>query len=69
MKPVSSKLTIVFIAIIIISITAISFVGYIFNNPYLYGWSGGSGMAKNSAVCFILIGIALFILGNKKENN
>ena len=69
MRGPTYKLVLVLSSITVICITLIAFVGYYFNNPYLYGWSGGSGMAKNSGICFILISIALFMIGSKKSNN
>lgn len=47
------------------TIGALTICGYIGGQPTLYTWSGLQGMALNTAVTFVLQGIALYIIGEK----
>ena len=43
----------------------LTIAGYIAGKPGMYTWSGDMGMALNTAIVFVLIGIALYVIGER----
>ena len=47
---------------LIIGISMVAFLGYLFGVPSAYGWSEFQGMAVNTSLGFMLLGFAMFII-------
>ena len=54
-----------FISLIISGIGGLTIAGYVSNNPKLYAWSGAIPMALNSAICFVLVGMSIFLISRR----
>lgn len=68
----SKQLTFQLIQIISLAtsgIGALTLAGYLAGSPFLYAWSGIIPMAINTAVCFVLQGICLFLLARRSYYN
>jgi len=47
---------------------SMALLGHIFDLPVLYSWNAGTGMALPTALSFVALGIATFILAFRYEN-
>lgn len=49
--------------IITIMISGLSLAGHALSNAHFYQWNAGIGMALNTSLCLLTIGLALLIIG------
>jgi hypothetical protein len=56
------------LGIAVVGISALSICGYLAGNPELYTWKLSFGMPLNSSIAFILIGIAVYLIGRDIES-
>lgn len=55
------------IAWTMILISSITLIGYFLKSTVMVGWNLSPGMAINTAVCFLLTGLAILIIAKPKE--